>query len=94
MLETIREYAVELLEASGEAETVRLRHCEHILARVEEGAAAWLTGADPHLSLFPILDEEHANFRAALTWAGGPVKRSWRCGSPAQRAGGGSCRAT
>ena len=71
MLETIREFAVELLEASGEAETVRLRHCEHILARVEEGAAAWLTGADPHLSLFPILDEEHANFRAALTWAGG-----------------------
>ncbi len=71
MLETIREFAVELLEASGEAETVRLRHCEHILARVEEGAVAWLTGADPHLSLFPILDEEHANFRAALTWAGG-----------------------
>ena len=70
MLETIREYAAELLEASGEAETVRLRHCEHILARVEEGAVAWLTGADPQLSLFPILDEEHANFRAALTWAG------------------------
>jgi predicted ATPase/DNA-binding SARP family transcriptional activator len=70
MLETIREFAVELLEASGEAESVRLRHCEHILARVEEGAAAWLTGADPQLSLFPILDEEHANFRAALTWAG------------------------
>ena len=70
MLETIREYAAELLEASGEAEPLRRRHCEHILARVEEGAVAWLTGADPQLSLFPILDEEHANFRAALTWAG------------------------
>ncbi|MFL5941702.1 MAG: BTAD domain-containing putative transcriptional regulator [Gaiellaceae bacterium] len=70
MLETIREFAVELLEASGEAEAVRRRHCEHILARVEEGSAAWHAGADPHLSLFPILDEEHANFRAALTWAG------------------------
>jgi predicted ATPase/DNA-binding SARP family transcriptional activator len=70
MLETIREFALELLEASGEAETVHLRHCEHILARVEEGSAAWHAGADPHLSLFPILDEEHANLRAALTWAG------------------------
>ena len=94
MLETIREYATELLEASGEAETVRLRHCEHVLARVEEGAVAWLTGADPQLSLFPILDEEHANFRAALTWAAATVRPNWRCGSPAQRAGGGSCRAT
>jgi predicted ATPase/DNA-binding SARP family transcriptional activator len=69
MLETIREFAVELLERSGEAETVRRRHCEHVLARVEEGSAAWHAGADPHESLFPILDEEHANLRAALRWA-------------------------
>jgi predicted ATPase/DNA-binding SARP family transcriptional activator len=70
MLETIREFALELLETSGEGEAIRLRHCEHVLARVEEGAAAWHAGADPHVSLFPILDEDHANLRAALTWAG------------------------
>ncbi|HEY1563151.1 MAG TPA: BTAD domain-containing putative transcriptional regulator [Gaiellaceae bacterium] len=69
MLETIREYATELLEASGEGEAVGRRHCEHILARVEEGSAAWHAGADPHESLFPILEEEHANLLAALRWA-------------------------
>ena len=68
-LETIREYAAELLEASGEAESLRRRHCEHLLAQVEERAAAWHAGADPHESLFLILDQEHANLRAALTWA-------------------------
>ena len=69
MLETIREYAAELLEASGEAESLRRRHCEHLLARVEEASAAWHAGADPAVSLFPILAEEHADLRAALTWA-------------------------
>jgi predicted ATPase/DNA-binding SARP family transcriptional activator len=69
MLETIREYAAELLEASGEAESLRRRHCEQLLARVEEAAAAWHAGADPHESLFLILDQEHANLLAALTWA-------------------------
>jgi predicted ATPase/DNA-binding SARP family transcriptional activator len=69
MLETIREYAAELLEASDEAETVHRRHCEHLLARVEEASAAWHAGAEPNASLFPILAEEHANLRAALTWA-------------------------
>jgi tetratricopeptide (TPR) repeat protein len=69
MLETIREYAAELLEASDEAEAVHRRHCEHLLARVEEASAAWHAGAEPNASLFPILAEEHANLRAALTWA-------------------------
>jgi predicted ATPase len=71
MLETIREYAAELLEGSDEAESLRRRHCEHLLARVEEASAAWHAGAEPDVSLFPILAEEHANLRAALTWAAG-----------------------
>jgi predicted ATPase/DNA-binding SARP family transcriptional activator len=71
MLETIREFAVELLEASGEAETVRRRHCERLLVEAEEGAAAWLAGAEAHDSLFAVLDEEHDNLRAALAWAAG-----------------------
>jgi predicted ATPase/DNA-binding SARP family transcriptional activator len=69
MLETIREYAAELLEASGEGEALRRRHCEDILARAEEGAAAWLAGADPHESLFRVLDQDHDNLQAALAWA-------------------------
>jgi predicted ATPase/DNA-binding SARP family transcriptional activator len=69
MLETIREYAGELLEASGEAETVRRRHCEHLLVRVEEASAAWHAGGDPQETIFPVLEEEVDNLRAALTWA-------------------------
>lgn len=71
MLETIREYAAELLEASGEAEALRRRHGEHMLERVEEAAAAWHGGADPEESIFPVLDEDLDNVRAALDWAGG-----------------------
>ncbi|HEU5477642.1 MAG TPA: BTAD domain-containing putative transcriptional regulator [Gaiellaceae bacterium] len=69
MLETIREYAGERLETSGEAETLRRRHCEDLLVRVEEQADAWLAGGDPQETLFPFLDEEDDNLRAALAWA-------------------------
>jgi predicted ATPase/DNA-binding SARP family transcriptional activator len=69
LLETIREYAGELLAASGEEDALCRRHCEYVLARAEEGAAAWHEGADPEDSLFAVLDEEHDNLRAALTWA-------------------------
>jgi predicted ATPase/DNA-binding SARP family transcriptional activator len=69
MLETIREYAGELLEASGESEVVRRRHCEHVLAEVEEAAAAFTSGADPGDAFLGLLDREHDNLRAALAWA-------------------------
>jgi predicted ATPase/DNA-binding SARP family transcriptional activator len=69
MLETIREYAEELLDASGAADALRRRHCEHVLARLESEAAAWHAGADPRESLFRFLDEELDNVRAALAWA-------------------------
>ena len=69
MLETIREYADELLEASGEAETLRRRHCENLLARMEERLSAWLAGDDRGDALLGLLDEEHDNLLAALAWA-------------------------
>jgi tetratricopeptide (TPR) repeat protein len=69
MLETIREYAVELLNASGEAEALRRRHCEQLLARAEEASAAWHEGTDAQDSIFPVLDDELDNLRAALEWA-------------------------
>jgi predicted ATPase/class 3 adenylate cyclase len=63
MLETIREYAAEHMEASGEAEEVRRRHAEHFLAIAEE--------AEPHLPAYrrewlDRLDREHDNLRAAF----------------------------
>ena len=69
MLETIREYAGELLEASGEVETLRRRHCEDLLAQAEARSAAWFAGEDPQESFFPFLDQEQDNLRAALGWA-------------------------
>jgi predicted ATPase len=65
MLETIREFAAERLDESGEGEELRRRHAEHFLALAEE--------AEPNLLLsggsgewLDRLEREHANLRAAL----------------------------
>jgi predicted ATPase/DNA-binding SARP family transcriptional activator len=63
MLEPIREYAVERLEESGEAEKLRGRHAAYFLGLAEE--------AEPNLRGSPgewldRLEHEHDNFRAAL----------------------------
>ena len=64
MLETIREFAIELLVETGEAETIRQRHCLYYLELAEKAnldmrgprEASWLDR----------LDVEHENLRAAL----------------------------
>jgi predicted ATPase len=65
MLETIREYAAEQLEDSGEVDERRRRHAEWSLALAED--------AYPHLRGSPTewlnrLEREHDNLRAALDW--------------------------
>jgi predicted ATPase/DNA-binding SARP family transcriptional activator len=63
MLETIRDYARELLERSGEAAAVRARHADYFL-RLAEGAEPDLRGTPgPWLER---LELEHDNLRAAL----------------------------
>jgi predicted ATPase/transcriptional regulator with XRE-family HTH domain len=66
MLETLREYALERLVESGEAETVQRQHAQFFLALAEE--------AEPQLFFtrraywLERLEREHDNLRAALRW--------------------------
>ncbi|MEO8286052.1 MAG: LuxR C-terminal-related transcriptional regulator [Chloroflexota bacterium] len=67
MLETVREYALERLLASGEADFVRQCHAVYY-TELAEGAYAELQGSQQAFWL-DLLEEEHDNFRAALEWA-------------------------
>jgi predicted ATPase len=67
MLETIREYALERLDAAGEAEATRRAHAAHFLA-LAEGLRPRIEGADEP-AVLARYDAEHANLRAALAWA-------------------------
>jgi predicted ATPase/class 3 adenylate cyclase len=63
MLETIREYAHELLEGSSEADAMRGRHADHYLAL---GELAYTERFDRGLTWARRLEAEHDNLRAAL----------------------------
>jgi predicted ATPase/class 3 adenylate cyclase len=66
MLETIREYGLEALTASGEGAVARQAHADHFLLLAEEAVPA-LDG--PLLtSWLDRLEQEHDNLRAALHW--------------------------
>lgn len=66
MLETIRQYASEKLEASGQADELRRRHTAHFTQLAEELEPVVL-GLRPRPAL-DRLDAEHDNLRAALDW--------------------------
>ena len=64
VLETIREFANERLEAGGHAERFRSRHAEHYLSLAAEGSLG-LRGSG-QLEWLARLDRENDNFRAVL----------------------------
>ncbi len=67
MLETIREYALERLEESGEAGEIARLHGAYYLPMVE--AAEPLLSGPQQAEWFTRLEAEHDNLRAALRWS-------------------------
>ena len=67
LLETIREYALERLEASDEADDLRRRHLDHFLAFAED-ACIEMQRSDQERWL-RLLATDKENLRAAIDWA-------------------------
>ena len=67
MLQLVRDYALERLEASGESDELRRRHLAHFVALAEQ-AELGLAGAEQARWLARI-EDEHDNVRAALAYA-------------------------
>ncbi len=63
LLETIRQYAAERV---ADAESLQRRHAQAFLALAEDALPELLDGSSARLDL---LDAEHDNVRAALTWS-------------------------
>lgn len=67
MLETVREYAAQRLQESGESDVVSTRHANWFLSLVERSELFWDTPQrDVQLD---VLDAELGNVHAALEWA-------------------------
>lgn len=75
MLETIREYAREKLEASSEEAATKRAHAAYSLVLAEEGAT--VQGGEGEAEWLERLDLEHDNFRAALEWLTETGNKEW-----------------
>jgi predicted ATPase/class 3 adenylate cyclase len=67
MLETVREYALERMGASAEAEPLRRRHAAYFLRLVEQAESEWR--GIRQAEWLARLELEHDNLRAALGWS-------------------------
>ncbi|CAA9559743.1 MAG: hypothetical protein AVDCRST_MAG73-3542 [uncultured Thermomicrobiales bacterium] len=68
LLETIREYALDRLEAEGERDETARRHAAYFAGLVEQATVPlWEAGADEWMGAFG-LETDQANLRAALGW--------------------------
>jgi non-specific serine/threonine protein kinase len=67
MLETMRAFALEALDAAGEREVVARKHAEYVCRLAEAADARWETSGD--LDWTARLAPELENLRAALEWA-------------------------
>ena len=66
LLETLRQYAAERLEAAGAGPAVRARHAAHFLALAERAQPEHYGRAQ--IAWLDRMEREHDNLRAALRW--------------------------
>jgi predicted ATPase/DNA-binding NarL/FixJ family response regulator len=66
LLETVRDYAHELLAESGEIEAARERHSRHFAALAAVGREQWLRTGRQEIT--NELEDDYENVRAALEW--------------------------
>ncbi len=69
LLETIRQYALEHLDATGVSDVVRRRHAEHYVTVARDAEAGLWTSTEGEA--LRTVDREMANLRAAFDWAVG-----------------------
>jgi predicted ATPase/DNA-binding CsgD family transcriptional regulator len=67
LLEPVRQYALEKLEESGEADATKRAHARYFLALSEEAEPELL--GPQEAEWYDRLEEEHDNIRAALSWS-------------------------
>jgi predicted ATPase/class 3 adenylate cyclase/Flp pilus assembly protein TadD len=67
MLETLREFGLEQLEASGEQDTIHDRHADFFLDLAEQAEAIFESAKQ--VLWINQMEEEHDNLRAALEWS-------------------------
>lgn len=67
LLETVRHFALEKLEDSGDGDATRRRHLAHYID-VAEQAAEWVRTGDD-LGAIPVMEDDYPNFRTALQFA-------------------------
>jgi predicted ATPase/DNA-binding CsgD family transcriptional regulator len=69
LLETIREFGLEQLAASGELDVVQERHARYFLALARSEDEPWLFWERADVKWLDQLEADHDNLRAALQWS-------------------------
>ena len=77
MLETIREYALERLDASGDELITRRAHAAYFLVLAEEIGSARVTDVMDSTQWLDRCERENANLRAALDWLCANGQAEW-----------------
>ncbi len=67
LLETVREYELELLERAGELDAARERHLRHFIVTAGDAGTGWPSAASRRI--VADLGDDYENLRAALEWS-------------------------